>query len=320
MPDRDRGDEPAYQGLPEGERQHQAERQDRLRDEPPRRIAGGLSSFGDRSFSRGRDDRRPAPARPADYAPEAGPFEPGGGAGRGYGEGGDNGFGQMASGSSASGLGGYSGADVGGFGQPNLNSQWGQAGYAPLNQGVDYGQGGGRFGPAGYNTGNFGQAPRRDVSSERGPQSADRIGSHTSSEHDGHHVHYRRWRDAQLAAHDQDYGRWRDEQHRRYDEDYNSWRDHQHSTFSKEFEGWRTGRSGQATQAAPSQQGGVSRTSGQGVETTGRIATVGSEEQGFAHGANPTLANIADGHAGAHHQHHDDKAHADHDDKDDLKR
>lgn len=202
-----------------------------------------------------------------------------GGAARGYGDGGDSSYGQMASGSSDSGLGGYSGADVGGYGQPNLNSQWGQGGYAPLNQGLDYGQGGARFGPAGYASGNFGQAPRRSAGRN----------DHVAGPHDPHHESYSHWRDTQLAGHDRDYTRWREEQTRRYDEDYGNWRNERHSAFSHEFEGWRAGRGGQATGSSFSQEKPVS----------------GSERQptseGFAHGANPALSHIADGDTGRHH-------------------
>jgi hypothetical protein len=36
--------------------------------------------------------------------------------------------------------------------------------------------------------------------------------------------HYRRWRDAELAAHDEDYRAWRRRQAKRYDEDYARWK------------------------------------------------------------------------------------------------
>ncbi len=271
---------------------------DRDHRSPDARMDGGAAGPpGGRPIDRDpRSDRGDGGARqardsrPASYEQGPAPFEPGGAAARGYGQGGDTAFGQAAGGSSDSGLGGYSGANVGGWGQPNLNSQWGQAGYAPLNQGLDYGQGGGRFGPAGYDTGSFGQAP---------PRQADR-----SKPRDEHHVSYQHWRDTQLGSHDRDYARWREEQARRYDEDYGSWRNERHSAFSKEFEGWRVGRGGQAV-GPPS--------AGQGVDPT-RPAPPSSDpsaggEQGYAHGANQTLADIADGHAGKRHTHPDHKAH-----------
>ena len=229
-----------------------------------------------------RDDRSSA------YAAEASPYVPGGGAAQGYGQGGDNAYGQVARGSSDSGLGGYSGADVGGWGQPNLNSQWGQGGYGPLNQGIDYGQDGGQFGPAGYASGDFGQ------------QGHAALRPAAAAHHDEHHVHYRSWRDAQLANHDRDYSNWRKEQARRYDEDYGSWRQERHAAFSKEFEGWRAGRGGQAAPvSAPPASGGV---------TPGAGSTSGAPEAtGFAHGANPTLAKIADGHEGHTRHPHDEQ-------------
>ncbi len=100
--------------------------------------------------------------------------------------------------------------------------------------------------------------------------------------HDDHEPHYRQWRDAQLQAHDRDYADWRDAQARRYDEDYRGWRGERHATFAKAFEGWRANRSGQSTgsaQDASPLPGGDA-----------------------AHGANPTLASIADGDAGGSHE------------------
>jgi hypothetical protein len=35
---------------------------------------------------------------------------------------------------------------------------------------------------------------------------------------------FRRWRDAELAAHDDEYRAWRRDQARRYDEDYARWK------------------------------------------------------------------------------------------------
>ena len=241
-----------------------------------------------------RDIRRARSEGPAGYSRNETPFQPGGGAAQGYGEGGDTSYGQMASGSSDSALGGYSGSDVGGWGQPVQNSQWGQGGYGPLNQGLDYGQDGGRFGPQGYDTGRFGQASP----TPRGP-----------AHHDEHHVSYHHWRNTQLSTHDRDYARWREEQARRYDEDYGSWRNERHAAFSREFEGWRAGRGGPAGATTPS--GGST-----GSERAGSSATVNPSErvysqsaspaeQGAAHGANPTLAKIADGHEGRQAHDHD---------------
>ena len=244
-----------------------------------------------------RDDRRGGGERPADYNPEVTPYTPGGGASRGYGEGGDTSYGQMASGSSGSGLGGYSGADVGGWGQPTLNSQWGQGGYGPLNQGIDYGQDGGRFGPAGYNSGFEPLTGGRDRPA--GPR-------------DEHHAHYTRWRDAQLSSHDRDYNRWRDEQARRYDEDYGAWRNERHDVFRREFEGWRSGRGGQAVPPATAQAGSAVAGGSTATVSPSERSVYGSAagEEGSAHGANPTLARIADGEAGhrPHHQKGDDEA------------
>ena len=257
----------------------------RGRLEEPRQFGGDP---GDRDMRRARSEG------PAGDSRSDMPFQPSGGAARGYGEGGDTSYGQMASGSSDSGLGGYGGGDVGGWGQPLQNSQWGQGGYAPLNQGLDYGQDGGRFGPRGYEAGGFGQASP----SPRGP-----------AHHDEHHVSYHHWRNTQLSTHDRDYARWREEQARRYDEDYGSWRNERHAAFSREFEGWRAGRGGQAGASAPS---GGSASSDRNASS----ATVNPSEQvygqsadpagqGSAHGANPTLAKIADGHEGRQHHGHD---------------
>ena len=250
-----------------------------------------------------RDDRPPGPGR------DAGPGRASGGE-RSYQEGGDTAYGQMASGSSASGLGGYGGADVGGWGQPNLNSQWGQGGYGPLNQGLDYGQDGGRFSPAGFDASAYGSSPRQG-GRQQGP----------NEPHDPHHVSYHHWRNTQLSSHDRDYARWREEQARRYDEDYGSWRNERHSAFSKEFEGWRAGRGGQAGVPAAAQpatsSGSVASSS---VVNPSERSTYGQAsassaagEQGSAHGANPTLAKIADGEEGRHHHDKADRNEADRD-------
>ncbi len=221
---------------------------------------------------------------------------------RSFGEGGDNAFGQMASGSSDSGLGGYGGADVGGWGQPNLNSQSGQGGYASLNQGLDYGQDGGRFGPTGFDAGAYGGSSRRP-------------GRENDAPHDPHHVSYHHWRNTQLSSHDRDYARWREEQGRRYDEDYGSWRNERHSAFSKEFEGWRAGRGGQAgvpasaqpaTSAGSTASSTVVNPSEGSVYGQSRASSAASGQAASAHGANPTLGRIADGDDGRHPNH--DKA------------
>lgn len=215
----------------ERHREHDLDRprHDRDRYERDRRER----ELRDRRFDEGRSFAGPRGPRgdyPTDYNnPDGGPYAPGGGAAQGYGDGGDSAYGQISRGSSDAAGGGYGGANVGGWGQSGLTSQWGAGGYGPLNTGLEYGQGGGRFGPAGYGEGDF--------ASHRGGYGGPR---------DAHEHSYRTWRDAQLANHDRDYGRWRDEQTRRYDEDYHTWRNERHSAFSKAFEGWRTGRGGQA--------------------------------------------------------------------------
>ncbi|WP_174299572.1 hypothetical protein [Caulobacter sp. S45] len=252
--------------------------------------------------------RRARDERPRDRS--AGPGRQNGGE-RSYQEGGDTAYGQMASGSSDSGLGGYGGADVGGWGQPNLNSQWGQGGYAPLNQGLDYGQDGGRFNPAGFDASAYGPSSRPG----RGRQAAG------EQPHDPHHASYHHWRDTQLSSHDRDYARWRDEQARRYDEDYGSWRNERHSAFSKEFEGWRAGRGGQSgvpasAQSAPSAGSVASSTVVNPSERSAygqASASASTGEQGSAHGANPTLARIAEGETGHRHPDVVDKADPDKD-------
>ncbi len=221
-----------------------------------------------------------------------------GNARRGYGEGGDTAFGQMAEGSSNRVEGGYGGDNAGGFGQQVMNSQWGQGGPGPLTQGAGYGQGGGQFGPAGQDSqsarspvgptdqgrggGSYGQqdySPAAQRSEFRENQRYAGPGQEPSpSYHNDHEPHYRHWRDTQLASHDRDYARWRDEQARKYDEDYHGWRSERHSTFRTEFEGWRTNRGGQSSGSTQAE------------------SPVGKG----AHGANTTLANIADGETGSH--------------------
>ena len=271
---------------------------------------GGPRSFGGRvgeDRDRGeRDTRQGRDERPTGYGRARAPGRPEESE-RGYGPGGDTAYGQMAGGSSDSGLGGYGGGDVGGYGQPNLNSQWGQGGYAPLNQGIDYGQDGSRFGASGFDPNAYGP-------SRSGAQ---------AEPHDPHHVSYHHWRNTQMSTHDRDYARWREEQARRYDEDYGSWRNERHSAFSKEFEGWRAGRGGQAGAPANAQPatstGSVasstvvnpSERSTYGQASTGSAAP----DQGSAHGANPTLARIADGEDGRHHHEKTHKTETDRDPK-----
>ena len=269
---------------------------------PPPRGGGRGFAGSDADYRDGRGTgARKAPydgaERPASYGAGPSAKEPDGAAAMGYGDGGESAYGQMASGSSDSGLGGYGGTG-GGYGQPNLNSQWGAGGYGPLNQGVDYGHGGGSFGPSGYDSGDFGQHDRRE---RPGPQ---------PMRHDEHHASYSTWRDTQLASHDRDYNRWREEQVRRYDEDYGSWRNERHAAFSKEFEGWRTGRGGQsagpAPAGAPMNASAAPASSGEGGALNSPERTSGSTaspQVGHAHGANPSLARIADGADG--HRDHD---------------
>ena len=268
-------------------------------------LSGGLRDDrgpGGREAPRDRDER------PASYDAGQSPYEPGGGASRGYGDGGQSSYGQMASGSSDSGLGGYGGTG-GGYGQPNLNSQWGAGGYGPLNQGLDYGRGGGGFGPAGYDAGDFGQHSRRDRPEPR------------PVHHDEHHASYSTWRDTQLASHDRDYNRWRDEQARRYDEDYGSWRSERHAAFSKEFEGWRTGRGGQSGAApsadaptGPSASAARADPSPTMNPSERSYGSAARPEAGQVHGSNPTLATIADGEEGRHQRDHtEDRGEADKD-------
>jgi hypothetical protein len=198
----------------------------RSREMEPRERDIGDRAFRDRRPGEGRNFGAPRRGREGggfDDRHDGRPYAGGGEAAQGYGDGG-----QMARGSSDTRGGGFGGANVGGWGQSGLTSQWGAGGYGPLNNGLEYGQDSAGFGPQGYDEGNFG-APR----------------------HDEHHASYRNWRDTQLSNHDRDYSHWRSEQARRYDEDYHGWRNERHSAFSKEFEGWRSGRGGQATPPAP---------------------------------------------------------------------
>jgi hypothetical protein len=228
-------------------------------------------------------------------------------------------YGQLVGGASDQVGGGFGGANVGGYGQQGLGSQWGQAGFGPLTQGVNYSSGGGTFGPAGFAPYPEGPASRgaRPGSAQNGPQGgAFERPSQTplfgsardggaprdfgGSAHDHHEPHYRHWRDAKLAAHDQDYARWRDDQARRYDEEYRTWRNSHHSAFTQAFDGWRDQRT-----------------------TSGGPQPSGPGAPNAAHGANPTLGDIADGGTGAphhkHDHHHDHESRADTERQDEVK-
>jgi len=233
-------------------------------------------------------------------------------------------YGQLIEGASDQVGGGFGGANVGGYGQQGLGgSQWGQAGFGPLTQGANYSAGGASFGPAGfapYPEGSQSPSARpgpgpgsaRAGAFER-PSPTPLFGSpkdgvhgqvgaprdFSGSAHDHHEPHYRHWRDAKLAAHDQDYARWRDDQARRYDEEYRTWRNTHHSAFTQAFEGWRDQRT---TPTAPP-------------------PTSGLGDPNLVHGANPTLASIADGGTGApkHRHEHEHEHSADDERRDEVK-
>jgi hypothetical protein len=221
-------------------------------------------------------------------------------------------YGQLVSGAADQVGGGFGGANVGGYGQQGLGSQWGQAGYGPLTQGATYSAGGGSFGPTGFapypEQGGPGGGRREGAPGQPGaaldrPSPTPLFGSPRDfggSHHDDHEPHYRHWRDAKLAAHDRDYARWRDEQARRYDEDYRTWRNSHHAAFSQAFDGWRS----QRTRPPPSSS----------------AAPVGLGDINAIHGANPTLGDIADGGTGAPHHRHDHHDHAPQDRRDDEER
>jgi hypothetical protein len=216
-------------------------------------------------------------------------------------------YGQMVSGASDQIGGGFGGANVGGYGQQGLGSQWGQAGYGPITQGANYSAGGARFGPAGfapYPEGSSHSGAHRSGAQRTGaqrtgapsgqpsdrPSSTPLFGSardFSESAHDDHGPHYRHWRDARLAAHDEDYNRWRDAQARRYDEEYRTWRNSHHAAFSQAFEGWRD-------------RGGSPQLAGSSEPQPERQRV----DPNAVHGANPTLANIAEGGSfKPHHRH-----------------
>jgi hypothetical protein len=256
--------------------------------------AGRVEDAESRSWAaRAEDDARPQSFSGADVTP----------------------YGQLIGGASDQVGGGFGGANVGGYGQQGLGSQWGQAGFGPLTQGLTYSAGGGTFGPPGF-------APYPEAPASRGGRpgpaqgeprggpyerrsSAPLFGSpkdggagdvgqraigaprdFSGSAHDHHEPHYRHWRDAKLAAHDQDYARWRDDQARRYDEEYRTWRNAHHTAFSQAFEGWRDQR------------------------TAPTASQPGLGDPNRVHGANPTLGDIADGGTGApHHKHEHEHEH-----------
>jgi len=223
-------------------------------------------------------------------------------------------YGQLVEGASDQVGGGFGGANVGGYGQQGLGSQWGQAGFGPLTQGLTYSSGGGTFGPPGFTPYPEGPASRgarpgsapgepRGGAYER-PSPAPLFGSpkdiggphdFSGSAHDHHEPHYRHWRDAKLAAHDQDYARWRDDQARRYDEEYRTWRNSHHTAFSQAFEGWRDQRTAPTAPQPP-----------------------GLGDPNVVHGANPMLGDIADGGTGAPRHKHDHEHRAD-PQRDDMK-
>ena len=220
-------------------------------------------------------------------------------------------YGQLVGGASDQVGGGFGGANAGGYGQQGLGSQWGQAGYGPLTQGANYSAGGGTFGPAGfapYPEGSALGGPRRHAGPREREGAFERpsptpiMGStrdfeprfeggrdFSGSAHDHHEPHYRHWRDARLSAHDRDYARWRDDQARRYDEEYRTWRNSHHDAFAQAFDGWRDQRT---TQGAPAARPPAPADEGLG-------------EPNAVHGANPTLANIADGGTGSPRHKHD---------------
>lgn len=187
------------------------------------------------------------------------------------------------------------------FGRGEQGREFGRNDVGEARGQDEFGQGRGGFGRQDYSQ-----------TSRRSEFQADR------HDHD-HEPHYRRWRDDQLASHDEDYRRWRDEQAKKYDEDYSTWRNERHSAFSKEFEGWRAGRSGASAGAASfaggGESGSVGGRAGTSVTTNpsersvygdvsatdaGRSTASASPANG-AHGANPTLGDIADGGTGADH-------------------
>jgi hypothetical protein len=222
-------------------------------------------------------------------------------------------YGQLVGGASDQVGGGFGGANVGGYGQQGLGSQWGQAGFGPLTQGATYSAGGGTFGPAGFAPYPEGRASRGAAPGSASGGAFERPGQgplfgspkdagaprdFSGSAHDHHEPHYRHWRDAKLAAHDQDYARWRDDQARRYDEEYRTWRNTHHSAFTQAFEGWRDQRT-----------------------TPTAAAASGLGDPNVVHGANPTLGDIADGGTGAprHRHDHDHEHRADDERRDEVK-
>ncbi len=248
--------------------------------------------------------------------------------GRGFGGANTGGFGQQTQ-NSQWGQGGM-GPMTQGSNYSQGGGQFGATGYQPLPESSG-GQGQQRRNPS---QGNFGQGRDQFGQSSAGQSSTGQYGrSQGASHHDDHEPHYRTWRENQIASHDRDYARWREEQVRKYDEDYKGWRNERHSTFSKEFEGWRSGRGGQAGGSAPDEPlqgrsanagtfatdaaseksaygqsgatGSVGGAAAGGATPGGATSNPGYVSQGdddrqkvdpdAAHGANPTLATIADG-------------------------
>lgn len=225
-------------------------------------------------------------------------------------------YGEFVGGGSDQVGGGFGGASVGGYGQQGLGAQWGGAGFGPLTQGANYSSGRAGFGPAGFAPYPEGSAsagvrhgpsadPRRDAYERPSPtplfgspKDAAAPREFSGSAHDHHEPHYRHWRDARLAAHDQAYVRWRDEQARRYDEDYRTWRNSHHTGFTQAFEGWRDQRTTASAAPAPS----------------------GLGDPAVVHGANPTLADIADGGTGAPRHKPDHEHRPEHDRRDEAER
>ncbi len=78
-------------------------------------------------------------------------------------------YGQLVEGASDQVGGGFGGSNTGGYGQQGLGSQWGQAGFGPLTQGINYSTGGGAFGPAGF-------APYPEGPGARGPRQGSAYG------------------------------------------------------------------------------------------------------------------------------------------------
>jgi len=262
---------------------------------PGARLGPDVGAGGrvDEAESKSWADRAQDSARPQSFGPQS------------FGGADVTPYGQLVSGGSDQVGGGFGGSNAGGYGQQGLGSQWGQAGFGPLTQGLNYSAGGAQFGPAGFapypegtsasGGGRHGPAPGPRGGAYERPSATPLFGSPKDfggSVHDHHEPHYRHWRDARLAAHDQDYARWRDDQARRYDEEYRTWRNAHHTEFAQAFDGWRDQRT------AP-------------VEP----ASTGLADPSAGHGANPTLGDIADGGTGARRHKHDHQTDAERQDE-----